>query len=609
MRATLSTRAPRRTRTRSHRPGVRIRVLFATLLAVLVAGVAMPGPARAWIISEHTQITQRGLSLLLAAQPSDKFEQVLQRVEGALKLCPITQPRALAQDCLTLAILPALAGDHSCYPDELRGFLQGGAAQTWLKSLRERAREVEIALLDAGADPESREKLRRDLNVDLQSIDPDYLARAQRDDSHFQLARESNDRADLSAYLRFALGPARDANASASYVNYHAAALKLAAEASISLPQQRAELEVRALLAEVFALHFLQDAFAAGHFVGHWGSESMRLGTHDFYSGAGVEAARFRSPQSTFVARGDAFLSEEELRAAATAVAISLRQVLEVLTQTGTASAHLGELRDSWAVTNYDSCRERVVPPALTPLASAQGMLDVLEWTPVPAARFPPMQRRRAEKDFFIGGAATFGGGHVFAHRTSQAQLRATLRVGVGTAGLVEDPVNSQAFLDIGMAGQHLFGRSEMSLTGFTLRLRAPGYLTLVDGTVMLALAAIFRSDCPFCLDVASRSAGGGLGKFWAAHPLIWGFSWQVSLLRDCTLNVFRGEPREGDYRTELITPFLTARNVLAIAGDGLSQSSDFYADIGMSTIWSSSAPGASLGVFVSLTAATRIFP
>ncbi len=40
---------------------------------------------------------------------------------------------------------------------------------------------------------------------------------------------------------------------------------------------------------EAFALHFVEDIYAAGHIAGTWGDVSQRKGTHDFYNASGLE--------------------------------------------------------------------------------------------------------------------------------------------------------------------------------------------------------------------------------------------------------------------------------------------------------------------------------
>ena len=69
---------------------------------------------------------------------------------------------------------------------------------------------------------------------------------------------------------------------------------------------------VLAMLAdEAFALHFLEDTFAAGHVSGTWGSTSQRKGTHDFYNANGLEVQTWSEQAESLVIMGDAHLRPE----------------------------------------------------------------------------------------------------------------------------------------------------------------------------------------------------------------------------------------------------------------------------------------------------------
>jgi hypothetical protein len=61
--------------------------------------------------------------------------------------------------------------------------------------------------------------------------------------------------------------------------------------------------------------------------------------------------------------------------------------------------------------------------------------------------------------------------------------------------------------------------------------------------------------------------------------------------------------------RWELLFSGLTARSVLPIAGEKLSQSTDFYLDVGPSLTFTSAEPTPAFGGFVSFAMATRLFP
>ena len=74
----------------------------------------------------------------------------------------------------------------------------------------------------------------------------------------------------------------------------------------------------RAVLAdEAFALHFMEDVFAAGHVAGTWGDVSQRKGTHDYYNESGLEVRTRQAGANTAVLMGDAHMRPEDAQRAA----------------------------------------------------------------------------------------------------------------------------------------------------------------------------------------------------------------------------------------------------------------------------------------------------
>ena len=198
-------------------------LLVPTTLAVLFATSA----ANAWIFPEHTEITTRAYKETVLTQATPAELGVLGAVIDALDLCGTT-PSKCGSGCPTLAVLPSLAGDHSCSPAELLGMVQGYATPkgAWVKDVLAVADETEKNLASAGTDGDDREDVRRGMHIALQGADARYVERALLDFSHFQLARESGRLDDLVGYAHFAVGPARQANATAAYINYHVAAIR-----------------------------------------------------------------------------------------------------------------------------------------------------------------------------------------------------------------------------------------------------------------------------------------------------------------------------------------------------------------------------------------------
>ena len=94
-------------------------------------------------------------------------------------------------------------------------------------------------------------------------------------------------------------------------------------------PEERSAL-TRAMLAdEAFALHFIEDTYAAGHVAGTWGDVSQRKGTHDYYNENGLEVSTWEGGAKTVVLMGDAHMRPEDAQRAAESVRLSLEQLLD----------------------------------------------------------------------------------------------------------------------------------------------------------------------------------------------------------------------------------------------------------------------------------------
>src|SRR5262249_34088719 len=115
----------------------------------------------------------------------------------------------------------------------------------------------------------------------FERVDPEYSTRAGSNNAHFLLPRHVD---EPDRYAGEAL--TGELNAIGLYVLFHTAALQHASGATGSSgPEARL-----ALALEFFGLHFLEDAFAAGHIAGSWGNAAERKGTHDYYNEHGIDA-------------------------------------------------------------------------------------------------------------------------------------------------------------------------------------------------------------------------------------------------------------------------------------------------------------------------------
>jgi len=592
--------------------------------ALALAVLLLPRAAVAWTFPEHERISETAIRSLADDDiTAASWHAFRASVDPELRLCAEADEKKLTgreeekATCVPAGALPALAGDHSCTPQDLAQQLRENAG--WIFKVLGVANATQRSLDGAGTDVADREAARRAMHIDLQDADSQYVSRAVLDYSHFQLSREGSgtDRDGLRAFLRVALAPNAQSNATAAYVNYHAAALRAAAAARFE-PDAKAKKTyfTRALLAEAFALHFLEDSFSTGHFVGHWGDTATRLGTHDYYSGAGFQASRWSEPGKTYVAHGDAFLSDAERLTAANAVKASLWQVVEVATDDQKARDLVAKFGKGFSEEGYDSCAEERVAPGLSAFAEVELVAAVLREEPVPATRYPEVPRMRAENGVFFGAAATVGTGWVGVEQSMNTRVMASLRAGYGAAGLVNDPLNAQLFVESGFIGQRLYDGSGTSLTGFYFRTRGPGYFAFLDGWIGIPLALAFKGDCPFCVSWAAAAGGGGLLRVWRERHLLGRLSVQISALRDATITLFPHQPRDGAnqsgdgrMRVEVFAPVGTFRYFWPVsAGSSWSQSTDAYLDAGPSVTWVDGNT-ARFGVFASFSVSPRVFP
>ena len=295
---------------------------IATMLLAFCAAAAPE--ARAFNYPEHAWLTERGLAVLLAAHPQAReMLESIRRVVNSERLCAPADLMSLGEPgCFSLADFPALAADHSSSPPALLARWFAVDAQGSVAPLVAGLARVNDALLvnvgaaitnaDPGNDepqecgeptapdgvPAFLKAVRQyrvvhgkrvptdDLDTDLAAIDADYLCLALNGSHHFRVPGMSLEDA---AY-------ATTPNALGAYANYHLAALAFARLAS-QKTEARARWAGLAVLAEMFALHFIEDAVAAGHNVVDYGTlnPASIKATHDRFNRDGL---RVRVPDA-----------------------------------------------------------------------------------------------------------------------------------------------------------------------------------------------------------------------------------------------------------------------------------------------------------------------
>jgi hypothetical protein len=274
---------------------------FAAGVALAASWVTAAGDARAWYFPEHIVIAHDGVMQLppeIRAVLQDAVARA--RVEG-LPLCgrmdlsiedfagdkPIETRMIrsdIGVDCVPYVALSALAGDHANGVAELRSVVTtqkgieivSAVAYEWAKFQEAYARLPNSSL--------ERMSFVHALDVALYFIDPGYELRAQATHAHFADGGRSIDEA-----LRVLATTGKLDNSLGQFIAHHLRSLQLAAGGSAAA----------AILEHAFALHFLEDAFAAGHLV--MTDDTWRKGNaytrrrHDYFNAKGLAIGRAMS--------------------------------------------------------------------------------------------------------------------------------------------------------------------------------------------------------------------------------------------------------------------------------------------------------------------------
>ena len=496
-----------------------------------VALTLLPGVASAWIYPEHRNIAVAGIQKLPPDQRA-AFDALWAEARKALpvRLCrsPSEGDQGLTPQCLDFAALPAMAGDHSCSPKEV-------AEQTlpsdWILDVA-RVGAVTQANLDKARDRAQSLNAIATSNLALQAADPAYVSRAGANNAHFLLPRVDN---DAAAYARNSVKEGAPLNAIGMYLQYHIAAAELAQRYATDPPPpaERPLAALRILVTEGYALHWLEDSFAAGHVVGTWGSDAWRKGTHDYYNEFGYDGVSWGGEPSILF--GDSFMRDADLRRASNAVALSLEQLVGALTpgdELGVVALSFG--RPAAEIFAFDSCKEEVQPSVQGADALARHFTPIFLLTPIPGRGEGDVHlpRFREELGPFIGAFASatgnvgWGG---FGTDTAQffGSLSAGIRLGFGAESLTGSVGTGLAYLDAGITMQSaqtdacdggqecaILGSSAFfprvpARTGLRLGLRMPFYLLPLD---MLVLGPVLALVSPSALSsVGVAAASGGL--------------------------------------------------------------------------------------------------
>jgi hypothetical protein len=496
-------------------------------IAALVSGLLLG----AWTLPEHRDISAAALEQLTPERRLvfDKAWELATGQHPEMNACARgVDPGGVAGTCIDLAMWPALAGDHSCSPDELTNQI---VTAPWIMKVAKEGSDFRKRLAAATREDEVLDAWAVD-NIKLEQVDPDYSSRAGANSAHFLLPRTEN---VLKSYMEHSVAPDTEPNALGLYVHFHLAALALAHEWH-EHPGDRM-LAMRMLSTEAFALHFLEDSFSAGHVAGTWGNVAERKGTHDYYCEKGIDTATWGGELQAI--KGDAHMRPEDLARTASLMAVSLGQVADAARGVG-APAKVGAAIDpkmGQSAPGLNTCTITTQPgtPLPGPEAGQIGV-DMIKATPVPSrgADDIHLPHFRQEIGPFIGFAAgVLGGGSTWGYRGASGAPRAYaegeigVRFGVGMEALTGASGAGLAFLQVGVAfqtaqqdncavggcGSDPIANSAVprvsARDGLALRARIPFWL--IPGDLIIAGPFLVLLDRQSLKRMAIQAGSGGL--------------------------------------------------------------------------------------------------
>ena len=533
-----------------------------TALALGLALALLPRTANAWIEHEHEHVVLEAFARLLEEKPAEvntlaEVWKLGRRAHPGV-LCDgviISAESGRDRGCIGFSMLAALAADHSCSPSDLSRTLNA----KWLAGVLEVTRRTQNAIAEADADKDRHAHLDawRQAHLDFQHVDREYLTRAEGNNAHFQLPRQGE---KLEIHLRTALWRGTESNAIANYVHYHAAALRLAAAARAKCAKLTSACAAaredvwQAFSAEAFALHFLGDAFSAGHIVGTWGDAPTRMGSHDYYSENGVDARTWSG--WSYAAYGDSFQRRDDVVQASIAISTSLKQLARVFAE-GLSALEFTDRHFLGRIAidpDLNSCKAARVSHDLWQLQAAVFVLEVVSDTPVPATRVPALPRFPNEVGVFytpaLDIAARLDFTEPFGDRIPLRARAAIPGIGFAAAGISARNLDGLVYLRVPLLiDGSAPGASTAPRVGIGLEWHVPFFFLPLD---LIPLFPIYLVDQASGGDlyfrIAARAAAGGAIARWQrirSLNFLDGASWQIVLGREGTVAVYSAAATE----------------------------------------------------------------
>lgn len=436
-----------------------LRYFLAVTLCCLLGGQAC-----AWVYPEH-----RRIALLAIQKLNPEQRAILDRMwatarkghEARLTESIIDVDQGVHPTHIDFAAWAGISGDHSCSPKEMLDIV---LRTDWILDVAHVAAQLEADIKSSRNRSEHLNALRNS-DIRLQRADAEYATRAGSNNVHFLMARPEVNTTG-NDYYTLCHRQGSELNAIGMYSWYHTSALYKAArsrEANIS-EEQKSSLVLAALADEAFALHFLEDVYAAGHTAGTWGEAAVRKGTHDYYNEKGLEVATWEGKRAILL--GDAYMRPEDAEFAATSVGMSLNQL--IMAASGQMKVRIDGEMTSHEIEpdTFNVCKNNIQPrrERRDTVNMQKEMLtylpQVLIRTPVPglATGKGELPRFRSELGMFFGVSSSISGNYAFGgfaeSQTNQGfigGLQAGLRFGIGLDGVLNESGDGLIFLQAGI--------------------------------------------------------------------------------------------------------------------------------------------------------------
>jgi hypothetical protein len=502
-------------------------LLFQPFLISLFAATSV-----AWIYPEHRDITVLAIQKLDPARHAildSLWANARTGYESRLSVFAADTNPGEDPSSIDYGAWPAIAGDHSVSGADL---LHNVLETPWILGVAGVAAQLKNYMATATSRA-ARINYLRNSDIQLQRIDPQYATRAGSNNVHFLLARRSAD-IDTRTYLRGCLKAGTELNALGTYAWYHYSALLKAGRLSREAlsPADRAVLARAALADEAFSLHFLEDAFAAGHVTGTWGDASLRKGTHDYYNESGFETRSWNG--KPIVLAGDAWMRPADAELASAIISVSLGQFVDAVAGSGIGARLTTTTVPTSEPDTFNVARNTLQASREIDTTAVALFAETLLETPIPAlgAGMGELPRFRAELGPFIGLTSavfggTLGGGFGAGQEDVGAMggLSVAFRIGLGLEGVINESGDGLVFLDLGLiqngaSSQNIAGSEDLekfgaitaqipARTAFTMRLRAPFWLIPFDLLVAAPILAIVSPQT--FVQMAVKAGSGGL--------------------------------------------------------------------------------------------------